>query len=529
MTKQQGWIGYGEALIGVSLVTLAGWILFSRGILSPQFDDVTVTLSYLLVVLLTASRRGLGAGIFASIAGMICFDFFFLPPTHEIQPEDPQSWVSLVAFLVTAIVASRLWAASRAREQESRRQREQIQKLYNLSCAIIAKLNPADLVSSIAQEVLETFGYRHCGLFQKDESGVWECRSVAHAAWARVSFDPEADVIESVFRTGNPNSSMGAVGNLWCRWSLIKKVRKRVTDDFYVYVPSKSGSSVVAVLILVSDQPETESMGAIGSLVALALERARLLNEVQLKESLKQSDKLKSALLASVSHNLRTPLTSIRASIESIITADTGDDNPLLREFHLIISEEVNRLSRLVDHLLEMARLEAGELRPRKQRISISEVFDSVLRSCAPIARRHELRLCCSEDLPLINADPRMIAEVLTNLIENAVKYSPPGTGIDLAAGSEGDALWVSVADHGQGIAAAEKERIFDKFYRGSHPQHQMQDGTGMGLAIARGLVEAHGGSIWVESMPGRGATFKFTVPIDRTVPLETPLGMIKS
>jgi two-component system sensor histidine kinase KdpD len=309
----------------------------------------------------------------------------------------------------------------------------------------------------------------------------------------------------------------------------VKVPERAATEDVTAYIPAQVGSRVVSVLVLVSDLAETETLGAIASLVALALERARLLNEIQLKESLKQSDKLKSALLASVSHNLRTPLTSIRASVESILTADAGEDNPLLRELHLIISEEVNRLSRIVDHLLEMARVEAGELRPKREWISVSELLENVLQSCAAAVRRHKLLVHCAETIPLINVDPRMIAEVLTNLIENAAKYSPIGSAIDIGAGSDGDTLCISVADQGPGIPSAETERIFDKFYRGTQPNPQMQDGTGMGLAIARGFVEAHSGKIWVECVPGSGAKFKFTVPIDSAGPREIVSGMIKS
>jgi two-component system sensor histidine kinase KdpD len=269
-------------------------------------------------------------------------------------------------------------------------------------------------------------------------------------------------------------------------------------------------------------------MDAIASLVALALERARLLNEIGVKDALKKSDELKSALLACVSHNLRTPLTSIRASIESILAAEADGGTPALREFHLIISEEVNRLTRIVDHLLEMARVEAGELRLRKEWTSVSEILDNALQSCAAAVRDHKIRVDCAETLPLIKVDPRMLTEVLTNLIENAAKYSPAGSEIALRAGVGGDSLRISITDHGPGIASEEAQRVFNKFYRGTQPNHQMQEGTGMGLAISRGLVEAHSGKIWVESIPGSGATFVFTVPVEQTVPVNSTLEMNK-
>ncbi|HUK90328.1 MAG TPA: ATP-binding protein, partial [Blastocatellia bacterium] len=226
-------------------------------------------------------------------------------------------------------------------------------------------------------------------------------------------------------------------------------------------------------------------------------------------------DELKSALLASVSHDLRTPLTSIRAAIDNILNYDSDWDKATLKEFYAIISEEVKRLTRLIDNLLEMARIEAGELKPAKEWASVSELFNNVLDRCsaALVGRKVEIEL--DESMPLVKIDVRQIAEALTNLIENAAKYSKSGGAIRLGARLDAGSLMVSVSDEGPGIGRDDISRVFDKFYRGAPAVAGPSAGTGMGLAIARGIVQAHGGSIGVRSMPGQGATFEFSIPAE--------------
>ncbi len=231
-----------------------------------------------------------------------------------------------------------------------------------------------------------------------------------------------------------------------------------------------------------------------------------------LSDSLKKSDELKSALLASVSHDLRSPLTSIRAAADSLLNRDLTLDPATLHELHLIVSEGVSRLTRLVEDLLAMARVEAGALHLSMQWASPEEICSDVLDRCATELRDHRVSVECAEDLPSVKVDPRLVAEALTHLVENAAKYSPRGSEITVRAQFRGDELLMSATDQGPGIAPEERERIFDKFYRSTLRSTQQSDGTGMGLAIARGIIEAHGGRIWVESTPNRGATFTFAL-----------------
>jgi two-component system sensor histidine kinase KdpD len=230
--------------------------------------------------------------------------------------------------------------------------------------------------------------------------------------------------------------------------------------------------------------------------------------------ALKRSDELKSALLASVSHDLRTPLTSIRTAIDNLLQGDLRWDHAQQQEFHLIISEEVARLTRLVGDLLDMARIEAGELRPSMQLGAVAEICGNVLDRCERELRHHRVKIRCSEDLPLVKVDSPLIAEALTHLVENAAKYSPAGSEIVVSARLESNELLISVKDDGPGLKADEFDRVFDKFYRSTHLNGDGTSGTGMGLAIARGIIEAHGGRIWVDSEFGHGAVFTFALQV---------------
>lgn len=250
-----------------------------------------------------------------------------------------------------------------------------------------------------------------------------------------------------------------------------------------------------------------------------SLSEARKRSEEKLRylaEDLKQSNELKSALLASVSHDLRTPLTAIRAAVDNLLNPALDWDKAALREFHLIIGEETHRLAKLVEDLLEMARIGAKERRLLLKWGSVAGICDAALDQCAVELRHHRVRADCPEDLPLVKADAKLLAEALTHIVENAAKYSPEGSEIAVEAHFEGDELRLSVTDQGPGIAPEEAERIFEKFYRSGHANGRRADGTGMGLAITRGLIEAHGGRVWAENNSKRGAKFTMALRVEQ-------------
>lgn len=480
----QKWLGYVGPLSGVAGVTLCYKILIT------EVNATTVALSFLLVVLFAATAHGIGPAILASIAGMLCFNFYFLPPVGRFTIHDPQNWVALFAFLITAIIASHLSSSARNRAREAEKTREEVWKLYQLSRAIIITPDPETAVSTLSKQVREVFSTESCQLYTPDKFGRLERLDPSlECDAAKVS----ENLLQEVFAKGE-----------------IRIDSERETT----YAPLKMGVRVTGVMFLSSGTLQSGTVEAISGLVALALERARFLKELSRTEALRQSDQLKSALLASVSHDLRTPLTSIRAAVDNLLEKNLEWDREAVREFHLIISEEVGRLTRLVQNLLEMARIEAGELHPVKKWGTVPEIFDNALDLCASVLSSHDVRVEVDERLPMVRVDSRLLSEVTANLVDNAAKYSQDGSSISLCGTVDADGLTVTVRDHGPGIAINELPHVFDKFYRGASSAKR-RDGTGMGLAIARGIIDAHGGKIWVESKPGDGAAFVFRVPIE--------------
>src|SRR5579885_3052906 len=501
-TIRQTWIGYALAVAGVAFVVVL-YALLITGV-----NATTVALSFLLIVLLVASIHGLGPAIVASVVGMLCFNFFFLPPIGELTIHDPQNWVALFAFLVTAVVASQLSSMANARARDAEKRREEVWKLYQLSQAIIVTPDPETASSSVARQVVEIFGVPYCAVWVPKEEGGWKQLAMATELTRLDTFSPDLSLIQSVFSTGE----LKLINANGLNQPILGETKTPLT---VIYAPLKVGVRTIGIVVLVSVFVERGTVEAVAGLMALALERARFLRAMSYTEALRQSDELKSALLASVSHNLRTPLTAIRAAVDSLLKEELSWDQEALHEFHSIISEETYRLTRLVENLLEMARIEAGELYITKQWVSISELFSNVLNRCSAMTRHHQVVVGLNDEWLTVWIDSHLVAEVLTNLIENAAKYSPVGSKIILSGSVKNDELLIGVKDHGLGIAPEELDHIFNKFYRGKRLPRHGSEGTGMGLAIARGIVEAHGGRIWAESTLGQGSTFWFSLPIE--------------
>jgi two-component system sensor histidine kinase KdpD len=475
-----------------------------------HINTTTIALSYLLVVLITASAYGLAVGIFTSVTSVLCFNYFFLPPYGTLTIQDPQNWVALFTFLATAIITSQLSSAARARAEDAERRREEVFKLYELSRAIIATPDSETVVPSIARQVVEIYSFDYCAVFLPTD-GKWQRAATASESDFIDAFKPALNEIERAFTDGELQL-FPATKDFEQQSSTVE-----IKAPYLVaYVPLKVGVRSIGVMVLAARQLERGAAEAIAGMVALALERARFLQEVSHTEALRQSDELKSALLASVSHDLRTPLTSMRAAVDSLLLEDIVWDKAALREFHLIISEEVNRLTRLVQNLLEMARIEANELHISKRWQAVSEIITNVLERCEKGLGNHQVKVEMDEAMPLVKVDSLLLAEALHNLVENAARYSPAESLITIKAQIEQADLLIRVTDQGKGIAAGEFGRVFDKFYRGSQGQRQRKDGTGMGLAIARGIIQAHGGKIWAENGKPKGAVFAFTIPVEQ-------------
>ena len=445
-------------------------------------NPTTVALMFLVAVLLASAYWGLRYAVVLALGATGAFNFFFLPPIKTFTIADPQNWVALFAFLVTALVASNLAERARREAERAKGRRREVERLYGLSQRLLASENVLELLDALPSYVQDTFSVGGVAVIAADQPSIY------HSSLDAV-FDES--VLRSTLLRGEP-----------------------ITQAGVSYVPLRLGMRTVGALGVTGDELSRETLDALGSLVGLAIERARALEALSKHRAEQEHERLRSALLDSVTHEFRTPLTSIKASVTTLLSAATLDDQGK-RELLTVIDEEADHLNRLVGEAAEMAQLDAGmfqlDLRPH----SIQEALKPAMDDAKSSLENHPLEIIAPADLPNVRMDVQRIREVLMHLLENAGKYSAPGSPIKVTCEVDGDRLVINVADRGPGIDSFEQSLIFEKFYRG-HNQRYTAPGTGMGLAIAKVIVEAHGGTIGVVSQLGSGSVFSFNLPIDK-------------
>jgi len=459
-------------IAGLAALVAAGRLL--------NLNPTIMAMVFLIGVLFSSAYWGLRYALVLSFASTIVFNFFFLPPFFRFTISDPQNWVGLFAFLLTALVAGNLSERVRREAEESRQRRAEVERLYDLSQRLLTTEDLVSLLNMLPRIISDTFALPSCALLVNDRPEVY--RSGPDA-----TFDVEA------LRT------------VASRADLIRQ------DSGNSYVPLRVGVKTVGALAVSGDSLSRQSLEAIGSLIGLSLERARAVEQVTLHRAAQESEKLRSALLDSVTHELRTPLTSIKVSVSSLLTTPQIDENAR-RELLTIVDEETDRLNRLVGEAAEMAQLDSGLLKLDLHPHDIREAIEPALEATRHALRNHAVSVDFGHDLPQVNIDAERVREVITHLLENAAKYSSPGTPVRVSAERRGGSVVVNVADQGPGIDSLDQPLIFEKFYRGRHRQVDAH-GTGMGLAIAKVIIEAHGGTIGVVSQLDKGSVFSFTLP----------------
>ncbi len=471
-----------QALAGryaLAIGTIGAIVLVFRRL---PLNPTTVALIFLLVVLGVASRWGLSIATTTAIAATLAFNYFFLPPIGALTIADPQNWVALVAFLTTAIIASRLSERARREALNATRRRKEVERLYALSQQLLATENVMELLNSIPGYVCDAFGLKAAAMFLPNRKEVYRM-GISH---------PEltAEQLEGVSGRGEP-----------------------VVDEarLICYVPLRIGVKPVGSLGLVGAVLSRETLEAVGSLIAISIERAHAVETLTRNEAAREGEKLRSALLDSVTHEFRTPLTAIKLSVTSLLAPDPLSAEGR-QELLTVINEETDRLNRLVGEAAEMSQLDAHQVELRCEPHPVGEVVNKALELSRKTLAGRAVNLHIPESLPQIRVDKDRIAEVLVQLLENAAKYSSPATPITIAAEAEGKMVSLSVADQGPGIDDMEQSLVFEKFYRGRDQRYRVQ-GTGMGLAIAKAIVEAHHGTIDLTSQLGSGTVFHFTVP----------------
>lgn len=469
----------------LALLIVAGITFFFRHNL-PNVNQTTVALSFLLAILAVSAVWGMAVSVLMSLAAILAFNYYFLPPVGTLTVADPQNWVALFAFLVTSITGSRLSSRVRREADIANRRRREIEQLYAFSQKLLGEGNVIQLLNAIPNHIVEAFESGAASVFLADKQKFYRSgfgTLQLEEDQLRMAYEREEPYVDSArgFSFGPVRVGMKSIGSFG-----------------------------------ISGAPLTrQTLDAVGTLLGIAIERTRAVEQLSRTEADRQSERLKSALLDSITHNFRTPLTSIKASVTSLLSANRP---PAAQERELleIMNEECDRLNKLVEDASEMSKLEAGEIELEFRAVPVQELVDASLESSRASLASREIHWQIPDNLPSVRVDLQRAKEVLSHLLENANLYSAKQQPIVVSAENNGNVVTLSVADRGPGIDTLEQGLIFDKFYRG-RDQRTMIQGTGMGLPISKAIVEAHGGSISVTSQLNHGSVFSFTLPVART------------
>jgi two-component system sensor histidine kinase KdpD len=461
----------------VVAVIVAGYFRWAHA------NEMTVALTLLMVILLVAANWGLRHAVYLSILSSLALNFFFLPPIRTFTIGDSRNWVALFAFLLTGIVASQLAERVRREAQISRFRQREAERLYEFSQQMLVTGNVIDLLNMLPQMIATMFNLTGAAVYLREKDRVYRSRPNYMDVTA-------AELRDTAF------------------------TRDHRTDEArsITLAPILLGARPIGAVGISGTGTSPEALDAVCSLAAIAIERAGAVETLTQVEAARESERLRNALLDSVAHELRTPLTSITAAITTLRTDPLLDSNQR-GEMMQVIEEEAGRLNRLVGQAMEMAALDAHDIKLDMRMHSMREAVDLALETLQSQFRNHPLEIRLPASLPRIEMDLERIGKVVQHLLENAAKYSAEGSPVFVSAEISGNQLVTSIADRGAGIDDFERMMIFDKFYRGQGQRYRVQ-GSGMGLAIAKAIVEAHGGSIEVTSQPSQGSVFSFSLPL---------------
>jgi two-component system, OmpR family, sensor histidine kinase KdpD len=445
----------------------------------------TAAMGFLIVVLFVAATSPLWVAIATSFAAVIAFNFFFLPPVGTLTVADPQNWVALAALLIVSLVASNLSAVARARTRESEIRRDALGRLFDLSRDILLVTDSQIANASLAGFIARRFDLDYAAICVPQGS-VWQ-----------------------VFEAGSHQPSP-APPELAAAFAQIGQGQSPSSGDPSLRLaPLRLGARPIGLLAVAGRVVEHDTLDAIAGVAAIAIERGQFLDDRKAADLARQSEALKSALLASLGHDLRTPLTAIRVAAGNL-QASWPDERQRQEQSDLILTE-VDRLTRLFQNILEMARIDAGAVAQEMRWAAPLEIVEAARSRVEPSLRGRALDVAADGER-LVRVDPRLTAAALSQLLENAAQYSPAGSPIDVRATVAEDGLTIAVGDRGPGIPEADLPHVFERFYRGVNVKDR-RSGTGMGLAIAKGLLAVERGTVDARNRPDGGVCFTIVVP----------------
>jgi two-component system sensor histidine kinase KdpD len=481
-------------LLGLALVALSTLLGLA---MRPHFSPTTIIMIYLLSVVVSAFYLGLGPSILVSILGVLVFDFFVIPPYLTFAVADTEYVFTFIVLLVIGIVVSYLTSRVRRQSRVARQREVETATLYALSRNLTTTIELEATVQAIISSARETFG-RDAVIFLPDPKN-------------KEPLKPHAESPNLII---DKNEVAAAV------WSFQhQKTVGQGTDTLpnakALYLPLNTPRGVVGVMALwVSDTTsqltieQTRLLEAFADLAAVAIERTQLAEEARNAQILAATEKLQTALINSISHDLRTPLVSIIGVLSSLREEGMGLDDAARRNLIQVATEEAEKLNHLITNLLDVSRIEAGAIRISRQSSDVQDIVGVALEQSG----NRPIKIDIPAELPFVSVDFGLIVQALVNILDNALKYSPPDSPIDISGRQVAQQVEIVVADRGIGIPPEDLQRVFDKFYRVHRPDNVT--GTGLGLSISKGIVEAHGGHIVAENRPGGGTVVRLTLPV---------------
>jgi two-component system, OmpR family, sensor histidine kinase KdpD len=490
---------YGASLILIALVTLAGFPL------QKFLDPTNLVMVYLLVVVLSAIYLGRGPAILTSFVSVLVFDFFFVNPTLSFTVSDTQYLLTFAGLLVVGLIISSSAALLRDQVDLLNRRSNQTQTLFDLSRGLTSATSLDQVLSTAFGAVSLTMN-RDCTILLPENGKLTPCIT------SQDLILDESDIAVGEWAYKNQRPAGHGTDTL-----------SAATMHF---IPLLAANNPVGV-IGVKQQPKEPAftidqkmlLEGLSNLTALAIERALLVDSAAQSEMLRNTEKLQSALLNSISHELRTPLSSITGVLTSLTESEKQRgpahklDASTKMELLTSATDQARQLNHLVENLLNMTRIESGAVRLNITPCDLADVISSVVQQFSQRLAKQNLTMEIPEDLPLVNCDAILIAQVVSNLMDNACKYSPEGTPIHIKVTHNGKTAQVSICDSGNGVPINEQEKIFAKFYRGTN--HKNASGTGLGLSICKGIIEAHHGWIKAENSPTGGLCIQFSLPLE--------------
>jgi two-component system, OmpR family, sensor histidine kinase KdpD len=477
----------------------------------PGTSPTTVALALLLVVLAAATRSRLWVSVVVSTVAMLVLNFFFIPPIGTFTVADPQNWVALFTFLIVAVITGNLSTAAQARARDAVARRNEVTRLFDLSRDVLLTSENAGALDALARHIARRFELGKVAIYLPSDHG-W--RVYQGAEDAVIVDEHQLDkTLASARGTLEFDARQRAYGG-----------HARGTDtsgEPVSLVPLRHGMRAIGVLAVGAPLVDMGALDAVAGVAAIAIERVQFLADRDAAELVRQKADLASTLLATLSHDLRTPLTAIRVAVENL-----QRDLPVeaRREQATAALSELNRLTRLFQDILDMARIDASAIRIDRQWITPADIVDAAAAHVRHELEGRTLRVDADADTE-VEIDPKLTSAALAHLIENAAQYSPADRPITVTAEVEANGLRVSVQDAGPGLDPGEVDHLFERFYRG-RAARLSSFGTGMGLAITRGLLAAAGGRVWAEIVAGSGARFTIVVPgaTRATPPVEADL-----